>query len=253
MAFGHDHARLLAAALLTGFLGLVGCGGGGDEAPPNVVVVTLDTVRADHLSLYGYTHPTTPSLEALAARADVYEHAVATAPWTVPSHASIFTGLFPFEHGAHTLDAERGRVAALAEEHQTLAESFQEAGYRTGAFVTNTGYLSEKFGWTQGFDTYEVEGLRGPELIEKVAGWLDPWWGGQEPFFLFVNLMDAHAPYNLTPVSDGRELRAPASSSDDLLAKLGEIVIATDEAAPPGLVRDLVAQYDLGIANVRVP
>ncbi|MBW2395160.1 MAG: sulfatase [Deltaproteobacteria bacterium] len=249
LAFGHLHAQLLAAASLAGLLGLLGCSRGANDSPPNVIVVTLDTVRADHLSLYGYDRPTTPWLEALAARADVYEHAVATAPWTVPSHASIFTGLFPFEHGAHTLDAESGRVAALAEKHQTLAESFQAAGYRTGAFVTNTGYLSEKFGWAQGFDRYEVEGLRGPELMDEVAGWLDPWWAAQEPFFLFINLMDAHAPYNLDPLPDARELSAPASSSGDLLAQLGEIVIATDDPAPPALLRDLAAQYDLGIAH----
>jgi arylsulfatase A-like enzyme len=138
---------------------------------PNVLLIVLDTVRADHIGLYGYDRPTTPFLDALAGRATVFEEAIAPSSWTLPSHASIFTGLHPQEHGADTLPIAPGTavggtgragsdaapVAPLSEEAETLAEQVAQLGLHTGAICGNTSYLYHGFGLAQGFDTYVDE------------------------------------------------------------------------------------------------
>ena len=115
---------------------------------PNVLLIVLDTVRADHLSLYGYRRPTSPTLERLARRGVRFDEARATAPWTLPSHASLFTGRWPHELGVKWLTPWRGN-------DPTLAEYLGSRGYATAGFVANTLYCSYDSGLGRGFTRYD--------------------------------------------------------------------------------------------------
>jgi arylsulfatase A-like enzyme len=116
--------------------------------PPNVLLIVLDTVRADHLSLYGYRRPTSPTLERLARRGVRFDEARATAPWTLPSHASLFTGRWP-----HELDVSWN--TRLGTTFPTLAEFLSSRGYATAGFVANVQYCSYEYGLDRGFTHYE--------------------------------------------------------------------------------------------------
>lgn len=158
---------------------------------PNVILISIDTLRADHLSLYGYPRPTSPALDAWAARrAVVFHHAVAQAPSTLPSHASLFSGLDAFRHGAN----HRPAPTSL----DTLAEQLRRAGYLTFAH-TGGGYLHPHYGLFQGFDTYrywtraedrDVELATG---VEAAEAWMEAHTG--HPFLLFLHTYEVHAPY----------------------------------------------------------
>jgi arylsulfatase A-like enzyme len=130
---------------------------------PNVLLVVLDTVRADRLSVYGYERPTTPVLERLARRGIRFDEARATAPWTLPSHASFFTGRWPHELGAKWL-------TPLGAKFPTLAEYLGSRGYATAGFVANTLYCSHETGLDRGFTHYEDYVLEG--LIPFRTAWL---------------------------------------------------------------------------------
>jgi arylsulfatase A-like enzyme len=226
------------------------------EPPQQVVLVVCDTLRADHLSLYGYSRPTSPNLEELAQRSTIYHRAQAAAPWTLPSHASMFTGLYPSEHGAHTFSedelaslrnqgwSEDNNVGPLADHYFTLAEYFAERGWATGAVVANVAYMDERFGIAQGFDTYHRQ--RGPveEITRRALQFIKA--HQEESFFLFVNLMDTHRPYNLRPHPP-----IPDRSSDgNLLKRLVPLILDPRAAAPPELLDALRDQYDTAIANL---
>jgi arylsulfatase A-like enzyme len=226
------------------------------EGAPNVVLAVLDTVRADHLSCYGYELPTTPSLDALASEAERYADCRATAPWTLPSHASMFTGQYPFQHGAQArLTGGRVGEFPLAPECHTLAEVLQAEGYRTGAVVANGAYLGVKLGFSQGFDDYDAKlpgsgPRKGPDVNRHAFEWLDR--GGEGPFFLFLNYMDVHRPYNVGPLPPERAAGLPAPDPENpqtLLNELVRIVLQTDEVPSKELVRRVVTQYDTGLAH----
>src|SRR6185295_19295341 len=128
-------------------LALAGCGDPPKPATrPNVVLLVMDTTRGDRCGFDGYARPTTPRLDAFAKDAVVFTDAWAPAPWTAPSHASLFTGLRPEHHGV--MDGVR---PFLAEDATTLAERFRAAGWRTGCF-TNNDYISKDYGLSQGFE-----------------------------------------------------------------------------------------------------
>ena len=206
----------------------------------------MDTLRADHLGFEGYDLPTSPRLDAFAQRATQYRAARSTSSWTLPSHASLFTGRFPYEHGAHRFRTEAGarwNSRPLGPELPTLAEFGRDLGLVTGAFVANAGYLGPELGLDRGFDVYDVAPVSGQELNLRVLRWLRK----QQHFFLFVNYMDAHWPYNATPPADS-PLREAAVSGDGL-GELAEIVMAEGREAAAWLAEDLIAQYDAGIAN----
>lgn len=135
---------------------------------PDVLLIVLDTVRADHLSAYGYARKTTPELEVLRDRSVVFGSAYASSPYTLSSHASLFTGLAPSAHGAHpvpmgppgsTLPEDGPDLALyerpLSEAAVTLAEELSSRGYRTAGIVANNAYLSEWSGLSQGFEYYD--------------------------------------------------------------------------------------------------
>ncbi len=136
---------------------------------PNVLLIVLDTVRADRLSLYGYERSTTPMLERLAQRGIRFDEARATAPWTLPSHASMFTGRWPHEVGEKW-------VTPLRASFPTLAEYLGEHGYATAGFVANVVYCSQETGLARGFTHYEdyplekLAPLRTSGLVEYIAG-----------------------------------------------------------------------------------
>ena len=155
---------------------------------PNVILITMDTVRADHLSLYGYERDTTPNLRKLAEESTLYNHSIATSDITLPSHASIFTGLYARSHGAHhifkTLTpsnddlgrlAKQSRVPSLSDKFNTLTEILSEKGYLTMAVVANGGYLGHHYNINQGFQHYDY---RMPVLF------LGRFLGKVRPFYL---------------------------------------------------------------------
>ena len=217
--------RRLAMALACALLGLAGCSSESDSrAPaspaevqaspaelaraadprPSVVLVVLDTTRADAISAYGGVEGTTPNVDRLAADGTLFAHAFAPSPWTVSSHASLFSGLRVDEHGVGL-----GGVYRSDDALEMLAEKLSEAGYVTAAFTENA-LVSAEFGLDQGFDHFESadieevmrehgEGDHSTShfaLARKVESWND----GRDrsrPFFLFVNIMDSHNPYSV--------------------------------------------------------
>ena len=139
-------------ALAVSCCGLFVACGPGAEPPRNIVLISVDTLAAEHLSAYGYDKLTSPHLDDFASRASLYRNAYATAPWTLPTHASLFTGKYPFEHGARTFRQPATR-SPLSKNHLTLAEALRDLGFRTAAFAANDAYLTEEFQLNQGFDT----------------------------------------------------------------------------------------------------
>ncbi len=201
---------LLAALLLA--LGAVSCERWGRGARPDIVLVSIDSLRADHLGSYGYARDTSPTMDRLAAEGARFVHAVSTTSWTLPAHAALFTGLYDATHGL-TVDGRR-----LADEHVTLAEVLRDAGYQTAGFFGGP-YLHPAFGLAQGFAVYQscmtgfpddlpdaqmrVQALAGfgsshadvtgPRLLEEVQRWLATL--GPEPFFVFLHMWDVHYDY----------------------------------------------------------
>ncbi|HUU82047.1 MAG TPA: sulfatase [Phycisphaerae bacterium] len=232
----------VTASLICGAL----CGCARDEPQsepdtrPNFLWIVWDTVRADHLSLYGHTNPTTPFLEQWAGDARVFDNCLSVSSTTAPSHASMFTGLMPTEH---TTDNTR---AYLPSDANTLAERLHAGGYQTYLFSANP-YISPAHNFTQGFDLaehpwspkYEQDALRivrqkvpahdrSSELPQKLAaGQLSVWtikacgqltltgvesWlatrDQQRPYFVFLNYMEAHRPY-IPPEKYRRRMMTP--------------------------------------------
>ena len=173
----------------------------GAAAGSNLVLITLDTTRADHLGCYGHGAGATPELDALAARGVRFAHAYAPVPMTLPSHATILTGVYPPGHGVRTNGEFR-----LPPEARTAAEILRERGYQTAAFVA-CFVLDARFGLDQGFDHYDFTAERTPashtgghpersarSVTEAALRWLRAR-AADRPFFLWVHYFDPHAPY----------------------------------------------------------
>ncbi|HEV2732398.1 MAG TPA: sulfatase, partial [Terriglobales bacterium] len=120
---------------------------------PNVVVIVVDTLRADHLSAYGYERTTSPNIDRIAHQGVLFENAIATSSWTLPTHASMLTGRYPYEHGATDVKGPFGK--SFDNRYPTLGEVFAQHGYRTGAFSANTIYFSRDMGFGRGFIHFE--------------------------------------------------------------------------------------------------
>lgn len=165
----------------------------------NLLVVAVDTLRADMLGSYGNDENLTPNLDRLASRGFRLADLSAPAPWTLPSFATLMTGLQPQHHDAGSRLIVDGtfhsdQISRLDENHTTLAEILSEAGFRTAGFYTNT-FLSPSFGLHQGFDEYQgFEPLtRAATVVDQALEWLAP--TRDERFFLFVHFFDPHSPY----------------------------------------------------------
>ena len=166
----------------------------------NVVLISIDTCRADHLSCYGFKRNTTPHIDAVAREGVLFQQALTPVPLTTPAHSSVFTGTYPPTHGIHLNNG-----VALAASNTTLAEVLRDAGFETGAFVSGFP-LDPQFGLNQGFGTYDAKFTKtsesSPNYSERSAeevsrpalAWLDQHRGN--PFFLFVHYFDAHVPYD---------------------------------------------------------
>jgi arylsulfatase A-like enzyme len=167
---------------------------------PNVLLISVDTLRADHLGAYGASSGT-PRLDAIAKAGVVFERAVAPVPITLPSHASLFTATYPFAHGVRDNGSFR-----LAGERGTLTETFRAAGYRTAAFVGSFA-LDSRFGLDQGFEIYDdfygdtsalgnfaISERPAADVLAPALDWLSE--QGEAPWFAFVHLYDPHAPYD---------------------------------------------------------
>ena len=168
-------------------------------AGPNVVLISLDTLRADHLGCYGYHRDTSPNIDRIAESSILFENAITQAAWTLPSHKAVLTGLLPpsLRHGVdQTVPLDTRRV--------TLAEILLDAGYRTAAFAHGLSTVTPRFGFAQGFETYFVPAEQlipgdGPaEVInDRAISWLDK--HGKERFFLFLHYADIHSDADLLP------------------------------------------------------
>jgi arylsulfatase A-like enzyme len=206
------------------------------QASPNVLLITMDTVRADHTSLYGYARDTTPHLRAYANSATLYKNSYSASNWTLPSHYSIFTGLYPAEHGGRCSASAPGIFPESSGNPKFLAELLGQQGYVTMATVANNVMLETTSKLAHGFQYYRsfhpkndggsplpfsfralvlrMDRLLFPSrhqydafgIASEVTGTaerlLDAVAVSRRPFLLFVNYMDAHAPYNPPPPYD---------------------------------------------------
>lgn len=193
------------AAFILLLLSFTSCGKRASELPQpeNIILITLDTTRADRLNCYGYSHPTSSNLDKLAASGTRFERAYTPVPLTLPAHASILTGLNPYHHRVHN----NGNYV-LPSEVKTLAEILKEKGYRTAAFVSSFT-LDKRFGLDRGFDVYDdwlpavtlFKNLSSERSAAEVFKAFSSWFEKEKPekFFCWVHFYDPHFPYQPPP------------------------------------------------------
>jgi arylsulfatase A-like enzyme len=235
----------LAGLLLIGTT-LVGCQREVSAPPARVLLVSIDTLRPDHLGTYGYARPTSPHLDAFAGQGVVFEDVTSAAPWTLPSHASLFTGMYPSHHGLASSEAKlSGSIATLATE---LAAN----GFATAA-VVNSNYLSPTFGLERGFQRYryvaEQVSQREPSraVTEQALAWAKELAG--QRWFLFVHYYDVHSDYASLPEYEAQFVRPYAGQADGTTAQLlayrqGKVRL---DAAD---VSHLIDLYDAGVRQM---
>ena len=196
------------AAALSSSLWLNGCGRRRWDKRPNILFILIDALRADHLGGYGHLGGHSPALDAIAAEAVVFERAIAQAPWTQPSMASLFCSRYPGVHkvidyksALNSVYHGEERIAVFNDSFVTLVEVLQQAGYATAAFIANP-FIVRDFGFAQGFDHFDSSFAKnttpGNVVSEAALAWLkkrDP----NKPFFCFLHYMDVHGPYNAGP------------------------------------------------------
>jgi choline-sulfatase len=193
--------------LLTVLLVLLGHGFGANTPPahgasPNVILITIDTVRADHVGCYGAKDTQTPTLDALAHDGIVFERAISQVPLTWPSHTAILTGLDPFQNGVQDFTGQ-----PLEPRFRSIAQAFQKHGYATGA-VVSAFVLDRSWGLARGFDFYDdafpaqafanrdlgLVDRRASESVTRALAWLQK--NPRRPFFFWLHLYDPHSPYD---------------------------------------------------------
>ena len=224
-----------------------------DSRSPNIVIVTFDTLRADHVSAYGYPRATTFRIDGLAAEGALFETAYAISSTTLPSHATLFSSRYPDEHGA------RKNGLAASERLETLAERLRASDYQTAAFVSSF-VLEDKFGLAQGFDHYDDDfdcagcattrmrvggkmidvpySRRGIATAARAVRWLetiDP----NKPFFLWMHVFDPHTPYEPPEEDRKRFVRSEVGSRQYVIDVYDAEIRAADRAL--GVLLDRVA------------
>jgi arylsulfatase A-like enzyme len=226
MAFDEMRRACLLSVLATGAAALVAVVGvmGFKRfaplylCPPSIILIVVDTLRADYLGCYGFDGDISPGIDELATESVLFERCSSQAPWTTPSLASMMTSLLPQAHGvALSPEAQRDYrtwsrewTPAVPDVTITLAEVLREKGYRTGAFVANP-FLSRNLGFEQGFEVFDASatksrGRAAPAVLEPAVLWLDSVLPSRRPFFLYLHLMDVHGPYN-APEGDFNAVR----------------------------------------------
>ncbi|PIE51413.1 hypothetical protein CSA37_11845 [Candidatus Fermentibacteria bacterium] len=166
------------------------------EDKPSVILIIIDTLRADHLSCYGYERITSPVLDSLAATGTIWANANSNASWTLPATASIWTGVAPKSHGV-TMSLATGNVFGISPETPVLPMAMKSNGYQTAGFF-NVYLFSPYFGFHKGFDRYDCTEKghdRAEETVDMAIQWLEEI-DHEKPFFLTVHLFDVHAPYD---------------------------------------------------------
>ncbi|MDG1482570.1 MAG: sulfatase [Myxococcota bacterium] len=221
----------------------------GDASAPDVILVSIDTLRADHLSSYGYERQTSPFLDSLAADGVRFAQARSASPWTLPAHTTMLTGQLPATH--RVVDDS----LSLSETVPYLPDVMAQAGYHTGGFVT-TLYVSRMFGFQRGFEHFddfgietEKENLRGETLAEDVIDRALAWWSGQpaeEPVFLFLHFYDVHYTYDPPAPYDTMFDRAPESGDQKYKNYFHFLKNPVDDIQ----MTHQVAQYDESIRYV---
>lgn len=213
------------------------------ERPKNLILISIDTLRADRLSCYGYERPTSPGLDALAASGVPFEDASAPSPWTLPSHATLFTGLYPRRNGV------TGMKFSMAADVESLATVLARKGFATAGIATNS--LLSSNGLDAGFETMEQVDKGGPHpsaVSARSIEWLsarDP----QRPFFLLVHYIDPHTDYETLPEFRDRFIEpydGPATGTSEQLYDFVEGSISFDEADG----RHLSNLYDGAVAQL---
>jgi len=224
---------------------------------PNVLFISVDTLRPDHLGCYGYARDTSPHIDALAAKSVLFEDAVSSAPWTLPSYGSVFTGLDPSKHwagavyprescfGQDAAGPTSGKTAQpLTESAVTLAQHLARAGWQTAGFVNNR-FLSPSYGLDRGFQRYVVYEHTAEFGVELAQQWIE---ARDRPWFCFLHLMDTHMPYAPPEPWDAKFATRPLSHSEraNWMPPLGEIrgIEHPDEQ----FKAEVIAYYDGALA-----
>ncbi|MCG3128853.1 MAG: Arylsulfatase [Phycisphaerae bacterium] len=219
---------------------------------PNIILISIDTLRADHLGCYGYPRDTSPRIDALARESLRFQYAYAQASWTLPSHMCLMTSQYPHVHGVQR------ESQSLADAGVTLAEALSAGGYHTAAFISWI-YVSRKFGFAQGFDEFTellptkdqidnatTAAYKAEEVSDRAARWLDKQ-SPDKPFFLFVHYFDPHIDYDPPPPFDALFDRGYAGSASGKYAWLSTFIKELHHQPRRIAPRDLehvVALYD---------
>jgi choline-sulfatase len=209
---------------------------------PNVVLISMDTTRPDHLSCYGYSKNTSPNLERLAAGGLRFTNARSQAPWTLPSHMSLFTSLIPSHHHMDVLNS------VLSSEIPLLAEILQDNGYNTAGIV-NDAEMKSTWGFDRGFGRWEEYENPGPScdcvhLTDRALTWLET--APAEPFFLFLHYYDPHTNYD--PPPDYRRRFGATMSGEDSFRLVQRLEFPTAPLANREQLDQAVRAYDGEIA-----
>lgn len=204
-------------------------------ARPNIILVSIDCLRADHLSAYGYDKPTTPRIDAFARDAVLFENVVAASSYTLPTHASMLTGLPPALHGATVR-------RAISPSAPYVPESLLRAGYRVNA-VVSAAFLSQAYGFHRGFHTYRLTSGRAAAVVDRALGLLDE--GEGQAQFFFLHLYDVHAPY-AAPADFIHRFGDGETDVTDVLRRMSQ------QGPPPSdaEIERVIALYDAEVAYV---
>jgi len=207
----------------------------------NIILISIDTLRADHLHCYGYDRDTSPNIDRVASESIVFENAVSQSAWTLPAHASMMTGLLPSEHGLLFYDHEylnrKKKFWTLDPKITTLAEILKTFAYTNVSF-NGGAWVNPTFGLGQGFDLYRWGGHYFRSSIPKSIGWIKANPG--KKFFLFLHAFDVHAPYNASPEFNVfYQYRGPSRTD--------KITLDSIESLESPEYKYIVSQYDAGI------
>ncbi len=211
------------------------------DGPRRIIVISLDTLRADHLGCYGYEKPTSPVIDNLAAGGVRFSRATAPSNWTLPSHASLFTGLYASRHGILN---ENQR---LGDEPTHLVEELRNSGFATAAF-TGGGFLDASYGLDRGFDHYESQEdfeHTWSKTLQRARGWLTD--HATEDVFLFLHTYEIHAPYTAPHEYVSRMTTRRRMKFGGHITQLQEMMKKGDEVREQD-IRNVVIRYDAGIA-----
>ncbi len=213
---------------------------------PDVYLIVVDTLRADHLPTYGYPRNTAPALDRFAATATVFEDVVAPSSWTLPSTASLLTGLYPATHGLSAVFKERRESAAMRPGIETLAMWLRDAGYATGAVVANPWVNNHKHGLSAGFESFVAMNKRKAPALERAARVFAEK-NRDRPVFLYLHYMDVHGPYEPAQKVDLEALGPQGRGGDRVLTESERASWPSYLGPPETTLGQVIDDYDTGI------